>query len=291
MFSALQEQGYEIDLLDIRPGWRRMDLDQLEGAAAPGHITGCRHCGVDSELGMVQPVAGDRRDLKCTATPTATCMWMPRRPWVRFRPLWLEGMDTMSLTAHKFYGPNGIGVLVQAAQAWCSEPLRSTAGPAPPFTAAAPPPWPWRLRRRWPWRWMRQRHERRARVAAQPCALTLACAPGCKNTPGAHQQPGGGGAAHSKPQRGGGARRRVPAGADGPGRVRVVKSACSSDGAAIPRRCSPSAGTGSNALSSWRISLSHLTTEEETRRIFDGVFDACCRELTRHTGGVGRIAC
>ena len=49
-----------------------------------------------------------------------------------------------------------------------------------------------------------------------------------------------------------------------------VKSACSSDG--LPSRAVFAVSRDRrNALSSWRISLSHLTTEEETQRLFAGV--------------------
>ena len=57
-----------------------------------------------------------------------------------------------------------------------------------------------------------------------------------------------------------------------------VKSACSSDG--LPSRAVFAVSRDrKNALSSWRISLSHLTTQEE----LDGflrAFDACYTRLT-----------
>ena len=57
-----------------------------------------------------------------------------------------------------------------------------------------------------------------------------------------------------------------------------VKSACSSDG--MPSRAVFAVSRDRrNALSSWRISLSHLTTEEDLRG-FLAAFDACYRELT-----------
>ena len=57
-----------------------------------------------------------------------------------------------------------------------------------------------------------------------------------------------------------------------------VKSACSSDG--LPSRAVFAVSRDRrNALSSWRISLSHLTTEEDLQG-FLAAFDACYRELT-----------
>ena len=58
-----------------------------------------------------------------------------------------------------------------------------------------------------------------------------------------------------------------------------VKSACSSDG--LPSRAVFAVSRDRrNALSSWRISLSHLTTQEELNG-FLHAFDACYTRLTR----------
>ena len=57
-----------------------------------------------------------------------------------------------------------------------------------------------------------------------------------------------------------------------------VKSACSSDG--LPSRAVFAVSRDRrNALSSWRISLSHLTTEDEIKAFLQA-FDVCYRELT-----------
>ena len=61
-----------------------------------------------------------------------------------------------------------------------------------------------------------------------------------------------------------------------------VKSACSSDG--LPSRAVFAVSRDRrNALSSWRISLSHLTTEAEIQE-FLRVFDVCCQLLTAAHG-------
>ena len=61
-----------------------------------------------------------------------------------------------------------------------------------------------------------------------------------------------------------------------------VKSACSSDG--LPSRAVFAVSRDRrNALSSWRISLSHLTTEAEIQE-FLRVFDVCCQQLTAAHG-------
>ena len=57
-----------------------------------------------------------------------------------------------------------------------------------------------------------------------------------------------------------------------------VKSACSSDG--LPSRAVFAVSRDRrNALSSWRVSLSHRTTEEDLRG-FLAAFDRCYRRLT-----------
>ena len=61
-----------------------------------------------------------------------------------------------------------------------------------------------------------------------------------------------------------------------------VKSACSSDG--LPSRAVFAVSRDRrNALSSWRISLSHLTTEAEIQEFLQ-VFDVCCQQLTAAHG-------
>ena len=57
-----------------------------------------------------------------------------------------------------------------------------------------------------------------------------------------------------------------------------VKSACASDGLPSSAVLAVS-GDRRNALSSWRISLSHLTTQEECGQFLDA-FQRCRRELT-----------
>ena len=65
---------------------------------------------VDSELGVVQPIAEIAELLK--AYPNCH-FHVDATQAVGKIPVQFEGMDTMSLTAHKFYGLNGIGVLVK----------------------------------------------------------------------------------------------------------------------------------------------------------------------------------
>ena len=155
--TALQEQGYEIDLLDIRRDGT-VDLDHLKELLRPDTIAVAVTL-VDSELGVVQPVEEIAAILKnypnCHLHVDATQA-------VGKIPVSFEGVDTMSLTAHKFYGLNGIGLLLKRRN-----PLR----------------WRWRLP--WPVRWnLPWKTCRNAlplsksgtRNSARPCASTRRCA-------------------------------------------------------------------------------------------------------------------
>ena len=106
--TALQEQGYEIDLVDIRQDGT-VDLAHLKELLRPDTIL-VAVTAVDSELGVVQPVAEIAEMLK--ACPHCH-FHVDATQAVGKLPVSFAGIDTMSLTAHKFYGLNGIGVLVK----------------------------------------------------------------------------------------------------------------------------------------------------------------------------------
>ncbi len=139
--TALQEQGYEIDLVDIRRDGT-IDLDHLKELLRPDTIVvavtrwwtvswaSCSQCKEIAEIlkGMAH----------CHLHVDATQA-------VGKIPVSFEGVDTMSLTAHKFYGLNGIGLLIKR-RGWRLS-LSSMAAKVPPSTAAAPRLW------RWPPRW------------------------------------------------------------------------------------------------------------------------------------------
>ena len=77
--TALQQQGYEIDLLNIgRDG--RIDLEQLEELLRKDTVL-VSICGVTVSWAPCSRCG--RLPRWCTAAPTAACMWMPPRPWVK----------------------------------------------------------------------------------------------------------------------------------------------------------------------------------------------------------------
>ena len=252
--TALQEQGYEIDLLDIRQDGTA-DLDHLKELLRPDTIL-VAVTAVDSELGVVQPVAEIAEILKayphCHFHVDATQA-------IGKLPVSFEGIDTMSLTAHKFYGLNGIGVLVKR-RGLALEPLIHGGESTTIYRSGTP-------------------------TVALACSLALALDKAVTELPArvehirALNSPEG-----AVPQilnlsvqnvKGTVFQREL----DARGVCVSVKSACSSDG--LPSRAVFAVSHDRrNALSSWRISLSHLTTERELDD-FMQTFDACYSTLTQ----------
>ena len=267
--TALQEQGYEIDLLDVKQDGT-VDLEHLKDLLRPDTICVAVTL-VDSELGVVQPVQEIAAILK--AYPHCH-LHVDATQAVGKIPVSFEGVDTMSLTAHKFYGLNGIGLLLKRRNL-ALEPLIHGGESTTIYRSGTPTV---------------------ALASSLACALDFAVTdlPGRVdhvaklnaelraalstyplvriNSPD-----------HAIPHvlnlsvrnvKGTVFQREL----DAKGVCVSVKSACSSDG--LPSRAVFAVSRDRrNALSSWRISLSHLTTEEEIKAFLQA-FDVCYRELT-----------
>jgi len=267
--TALQEQGYEIDLLDVKQDGT-VDLEHLKDLLRPDTICVAITL-VDSELGVVQPVQEIAAILK--AYPHCY-LHVDATQAVGKIPVSFEGVDTMSLTAHKFYGLNGIGLLIKRRNL-ALEPLIHGGESTTIYRSGTPTV---------------------ALASSLACALDLAVIdlPGRVghvaklnaelraalstyplvriNSP-----------EHAIPHvlnlsvrnvKGTVFQREL----DAKGVCVSVKSACSSDG--LPSRAVFAVSRDRrNALSSWRISLSHLTTEDEIKAFLQA-FDVCYRELT-----------
>ena len=267
--TALQEQGYEIDLVDIqRDG--TIDLDHLKELLRPDTIA-VAVTMVDSELGVVQPIAQIAEILK--AYPNCH-FHVDSTQAVGKIPVSFEGIDTMSLTAHKFYGLNGIGLLLKR-RGLALEPLIHGGESTTIYRSGTPTV---------------------SLASSLECALEMAVNDLPQRTKKVKQLNAELRTALSAYPK---VRINSPENAiphilnlsvqnvKGTVFQRVlnehgvcvsVKSACSSDG--LPSRAVFAVSRDRrNALSSWRISLSHLTTEEEIQE-FMKVFDACYRELT-----------
>ena len=267
--TALQEQGYEIDLLDVKQDGT-VDLEHLKDLLRPDTICVAVTL-VDSELGVVQPVQEIAAILK--AYPHCH-LHVDATQAVGKIPVSFEGVDTMSLTAHKFYGLNGIGLLIKRRNL-ALEPLIHGGESTTIYRSGTPTV---------------------ALASSLACALDFAVTdlPGRVdhvaklnaelraalstyplvriNSPD-----------HAIPHvlnlsvrnvKGTVFQREL----DAKGVCVSVKSACSSDG--LPSRAVFAVSRDRrNALSSWRISLSHLTTEDEIKAFLQA-FDVCYRELT-----------
>ena len=267
--TALKEQVYEIDLLDVKQDGT-VDLEHLKDLLRPDTICVAITL-VDSELGVVQPVQEIAAILK--AYPHCH-LHVDATQAVGKIPVSFEGVDTMSLTAHKFYGLNGIGLLIKRRNL-ALEPLIHGGESTTIYRSGTPTV---------------------ALASSLACALDLAVT----DLPGRVDHVAKLNAElraalstyplvrinspeHAIPHvlnlsvrnvKGTVFQREL----DAKGVCVSVKSACSSDG--LPSRAVFAVSRDRrNALSSWRISLSHLTTEDEIKAFLQA-FDVCYRELT-----------
>ena len=268
--EALQKQGYEVELLDILSDGT-VYLADLKKRLRPDTVL-VAVTAVDSELGVVQPIAEIAELLK--AYPNCH-FHVDATQAVGKIPVQFEGMDTMSLTAHKFYGLNGIGVLVKRL-GLALPPLIHGGESTTPYRSGTP-------------------------TVALACSLALAlekataeltvraatvrslndrlraelsCYPKVRINSPANAVP------HILNLSVQGVKGTVfQRELDARGVCVSVKSACSSDG--LPSRAVLAVSQDRrNALSSWRISLSHLTTEEEVTAFLHAFAD-CYNALIR----------
>ena len=268
--EALQKQGYEVELLDICSDGT-VDLADLKKRLRPDTIL-VAVTAVDSELGVVQPIAEIAELLK--AYPNCH-FHVDATQAVGKIPVQFEGVDTMSLTAHKFYGLNGIGVLVKRL-GLALPPLIHGGESTTPYRSGTP-------------------------TVALACSLALALEKATAELPArAAAVRNLNDRLRTELSRYPKVRINSPANAvphilnlsvqdvkgtvfqrelDARGVCVSVKSACSSDG--LPSRAVLAVSQDRrNALSSWRISLSHLTTEEEVAAFLHAFAD-CYNTLTR----------
>ena len=268
--TALQEQGYEVDLVDIRRDGT-VDLDHLQELLRPDTVAVAVTL-VDSELGVVQPI----KEISELLQAWPQCHFhVDATQAVGKIPVRFEGVDTMSLTAHKFYGLNGIGLLLKQPRL-ALEPLIHGGASTTIYRSGTPTV---------------------ALAASMETALVSALAELPERTARVRQAND---FLRAALRRYPGVRINSPQGAvphilnlsvqnvkgtvfqrelDAQGVCVSVKSACASEG--LPSRAVFAVSHDRrNALSSWRISLSHLTTPQELEG-FLRAFDACYARLAR----------
>ena len=268
--TYLQEQGWEIDLVEIgRDG--KIDLENLKELLRPDTAL-VAVTAVDSELGAVQPISEITKLLKnypnCRLHVDATQA-------VGKIPFSFDGIDTASFAAHKFYGLNGSGMLYKRNDL-IIEPLIHGGSGASLYRSGTPtlglvraletalclalPAVPER------YAYVKGLNERlRAALEQYPAVRINSPADAVPHILNLSVQGVKG--------------TRFQQALAEKGVCVSVKSACSTDG--TPSRAVFAVSRDrKNALSSWRISLSHLTTEEEIGAFLEA-FDESYRELVR----------
>lgn len=269
--SALEQQGWEVDLVDIgRDG--AIDLEQLRALLREDTVL-VSLCAVDSELGTIQPVrqvAGLLKDFpNCRFHVDATQA-------VGKTGLVLDGVDTMSIAPHKFYGLNGSGLLLKKSNL-IIEPQIHGGGSTTPYRSGTPAlglavSIETALRQALDHQEERIRHVRGLNDMLRT-ALSRYPAVGFNSPEGA--------VPHILNLSVRGVKGTVFQRALSAHGVCVsVKSACSTEGTPSKAVFAVSRDR-KNALSSWRISLSHLTTRAEIEQ-FLRIFDGCYQELVRN---------
>lgn len=266
--EGLQKQGWQVELLEIGPDGR-VRLEDLERRLGPGTALAAISA-VDGELGAVQDLEGIVRLVRrwpgCRLHLDATQA-------VGKTPVDFSLADTVSFAPHKFYGLNGCGVLYKRRGLELAPQMNGGAGTTPyrsgtPALALAASIEP-ALRAA-----LEQLPARAAYAADLNRRLRkeLASYPRVKINSPENAVPF---ILNVSVQDVKGT--RFQRALDEKGVCVSVKSACSSDG--LPSQAVLAvSGDGRNALESWRISLSHLTTQAELEG-FLAAFDACYREL------------
>lgn len=267
--SALQQQGWEIDMVDIGQDGT-IDLKRLRELLRKDSVL-LSISAVDSELGTVQPIWQIAELLKsypnCRLHVDATQA-------VGKTELVLEGVDTMSIAPHKFYGLNGSGLLFKRKELVIEPQIHGGASttsyrsgtPALALAASMEKALELALTNQ-------LRRIEYVRKLNQQLRAALTKYPQVQINSPENAVPhilnlsvtGVKGTVFQRAL----ARRDVCV---------SVKSACSAGGTPSKAVLAVSRDR-KNALSSWRISLSHLTTQEELLTFLEA-FDVSCKELT-----------
>ncbi len=266
--TYLQNQGYEVDLLDLKRDGT-VDLEHLRELLRKDTVLVVVG-SVDSEIGILQPTAEIAKILqdypKCHFHVDATQA-------VGKIPLRFEHCDTMSIAPHKFYGINGSGLLLKkkdlvlAVQihGGASTTLYRSGTPALSLAAStqtalslAVNELPDRMK-------IVRAHNDRLRAFLSQFADVYINSP-AEAVPHILN-------ISVKGVKGSAFQQELSA----HGVCVSVKSACSSDGM-MSKAVFAVSRDRKRALSSWRISLSHLTGEDEIEAFCD-IFKECYQKL------------
>jgi len=301
--AYLQESGYEIELLKIQPNGQ-IDLSHLKSAIRPDTILLCISA-VDSELGAVQPV----RAIGELLSEHSNChLHVDAAQAMGKIPVFTQYASTLSFSPHKFYGLCGFGVLVKR-HGVVLEPLIHGGGslyrggtPSPAMAAAcfkalelAVDAMDKRLKtvcklHQYILEGIRDineistsaKHPQKTRQ--RPLIRVNSPAIYMDTMPGTHSVSGE--LAHGSPYilnisvngiRG----TDFQAALDQRGIAVSVKSACSTD-KSPSRPVFAVTGDRQNALSSWRVSFSHLTTTQELDSFLTTLNELCRSNMKKY---------
>ena len=268
--TAMQEQGAQIDVVSIdRQG--RVNLEELAELLRRDTVL-VTISAVDSELGVVQPVREIARMLE--AYPHCR-LHVDATQAVGKIPISFQYADTMSLAAHKFYGLNGVGLLLRREDVGM-EPLIHGGVSASLYRSGTPPVGlaaATEMALEIALNEQPARYERVQKLNARLRAALAVCPKVAINSP-EHAIP------HILNLSVEGVRGAAMAAAlDARGVCVSVKSACSVEG--TPSRAVFAVSRNrQRAMNSIRISLSHLTTDEEISEFLD-IFKTCYEEMTK----------
>ena len=267
--SALQQQGCEVDLVDIKRDGT-IDLEHLRELLRKDTVL-VAVCAVDSELGTVQPI----REIADILRDYPNCrLHVDATQAVGKTKLVLDGVDTMSIAPHKFYGLNGSGLLVKKRDL-VIEPQIHGGGSTTPYRSGTPA-LGLAVSVETALRLVALEHQEQhvTHVAALNRRLRTELA----KYPAVRFNSPAGAVPHILNLSVSGVKGTVFQRRLGEQGVCVsVKSACSVEGTPSKAVYAVSRDR-KNALSSWRISLSHLTTEAEITEFLQ-IFDHCYKEL------------
>lgn len=268
--TALQQQGYEIDLVGIcRDG--TLDLEELRELLRDDTVL-VSVSAVDSELGTVQPI----REIAELLRDYPGChLHVDATQAVGKTALVTQGVDTMSIAPHKFYGLNGSGLLFKRRglalepqiHGGTSTTLYRSGTPALALAVSTEKALELALTQQ-------EARVQKVRTLNARLRAALTRYPKVRINSPEHAVPhilnlsvrGVKGTAFQRAL-------------DERGVCVSVKSACAVEGTPSKAVFAVSRDRN-NARSSWRISLSHWTTEEELTA-FLAAFDACYRELAQ----------
>ena len=105
---GLTNQGFEIDFVDLDENGQ-VDLDHLRELIRKDTIL-VSIGYVDSEIGIVQPID---KIAEITKAHEHCYLHVDATQAVGKIPVQFDDVDLVTFTAHKFYGPNGIGALIK----------------------------------------------------------------------------------------------------------------------------------------------------------------------------------